>query len=129
MEITLLKGKLHKATVTGANLEYEGSCAIDSNLLEAAGIIPYEQIDIYNITSGERLTTYAIEAPANSGTISIQGAAAHKANIGDRVIIAAFAKMNEKEASSFEPKKVLLDINNKIVDFPEDNQIQLSEVS
>jgi len=129
MEITLLKGKLHKATVTGANLEYEGSCAIDTELLKASGIIPYEQIDIYNITSGERLTTYAIEAPAGSGTISIQGAAAHKANIGDRVIIAAYARMSESEATTYQPKKVLLDTDNRVIDFPEDNQIKLSEVS
>lgn len=122
MKLTILKGKLHKATVTAVNLEYEGSCAIDSDLLKASGILPYEQIDIYNITSGERFTTYAIEAEKNSGIISIQGAAAHKATVGDLVIIAAYAKMSEKEAMTFQPKKILLDEKNKI------KYISLSEV-
>ena len=115
MELTLLKGKLHRAVVTGANLEYEGSVAIDTELLRAANILPYEQVDIYNITSGERLTTYAIEAPAGSRTISIQGAAAHKANIGDRVIIAAYVRMDEAQAKQHIPSAVLLDENNEIV--------------
>jgi len=114
MILTLLKGKLHRAVVTGANLDYEGSVAIDTDLLEAAGILPYEQVDIYNITSGERLTTYAIEAPAGSKTISIQGAAAHKASVGDRVIIAAFIQMNEEEARNWIPKAILLDDNNEV---------------
>lgn len=124
MELTLLKGKLHRAKVTGANLEYEGSVAIDTELLKAANILPYEQVDIYNITNGERLTTYAIEAPAGSKTISIQGAAAHKANVGDRVIIAAFARMNEAEAKRYIPSAVLLNEENEIIDFPDSTVVK-----
>ncbi len=127
MQITMLKGKLHRAVVTGANLEYEGSVAIDTDLLKAANILPYEQVDIYNITSGERLTTYAIEAPAGSRTISIQGAAAHKATVGDRVIIAAFIRMNEAEAKAHTPSAILLNEENNIVAMP--SNPPLSEVS
>lgn len=115
MFLTLLKCKLHKATVTHSELEYEGSCAIDSALLEAAGIRPYEQIQIYNITNGERFTTYAISAERGSGVISVNGAAAHKARPGDRVIICAYAQMNEAEAANFRPALVYLDGRNRIV--------------
>ncbi|HYQ71161.1 MAG TPA: aspartate 1-decarboxylase, partial [Gammaproteobacteria bacterium] len=87
MHITLLKSKLHHANVTHAELEYEGSCAIDGNLLQAADIREYEQIQIYNLNNGERFITYAIRAEEGSGIISVNGAAAHKANPGDRVII------------------------------------------
>jgi len=87
MQLTLLKCKLHRACVTHAELDYEGSCAIDRDLLERAGILPYEQIQIYNLANGERFTTYAIEAERGSRVISINGAAAHKAAPGDRVII------------------------------------------
>ncbi len=112
--ITMLKGKLHRATVTEANLEYEGSVAIDSDLMNAAGILPYEQVDIYNITSGERLTTYAITAEAGSGEIGIQGAAAHKANKGDLVIICAYIQMSPDEAKGHQAAAILLDENNRI---------------
>src|SRR5438445_8864866 len=88
MQLTLLKAKLHRACVTHAELDYDGSCAIDSKLLDAAGILEFEQINIYNIANGERFTTYAIKAEAGSGIISVNGAAAHKARVGDRVIIA-----------------------------------------
>lgn len=115
MFLTLLKCKLHKAIVTHSELEYEGSCAIDSSLLEAAGIRPYEQIQIYNITNGERFTTYAISAERGSGVISVNGAAAHKARPGDRVIICAYAQMNEAEAANFRPALVYLDGRNRIV--------------
>ena len=91
MQITLLKSKLHHANVTHAELEYEGSCAIDGVLLEAANIREYEQIQIYNLNNGERFTTYAIRAEDNSGIISVNGAAAHKANPGDRIIICTYA--------------------------------------
>ena len=93
MEITVLKTKLHQACVTHAELEYDGSCAIDGVLLDKAGIHEYEQIDIYNITNGERFTTYAIRAEENSRIISVNGAAAHKANPGDRVIICAYGRI------------------------------------
>ena len=114
MEITLLKAKLHQATVTLTELEYEGSCAIDSDLLAAAGIHEYEQIQIYNLNNGERFTTYAIQAEAGSGVISVNGAAAHKANEGDRVIICAYARLSQHEVANFKPKLVYLDQANRI---------------
>lgn len=114
MELTLLKGKLHRATVTHANLEYEGSVAIDIDLMKAANILPYEQVDIYNITNGERFTTYAIVAPGGSKTIGIQGAAAHKAKAGDKVIICAYARMSEEEAKQYKPSAILLGEDNEI---------------
>ena len=115
MEITLLKSKLHKATVTLTELEYEGSCAIDADLLSAAGIHEYEQIQIYNLNNGERFTTYAIQAEAGSGVISVNGAAAHKANKGDRVIICCYLRLSQQEVASFKPKLVYLDPMNKIL--------------
>jgi aspartate 1-decarboxylase len=114
MVLTLLKCKLHKAWVTHSELEYEGSCAIDGQLLDAAGIHEYEQIQIYNIANGERFTTYAIRAEEGSGVISVNGAAAHKANPGDRVIICSYAQMDAEEASKFKPTLVYLDTENHI---------------
>ncbi len=114
MEITLLKSKLHQATVTLTELEYEGSCAIDADLLSAAGINEYEQIQIYNLNNGERFTTYAIQAEAGSGVISVNGAAAHKANKGDRVIICCYARMTQEEVAKFKPSLVYLDGANQI---------------
>lgn len=114
MQLTLLKAKLHKAHVTHSELEYEGSCAIDSALLEAAGVHEYEQIHIYNLNNGERFTTYAIRAEAGSGTISVNGAAAHKANPGDRVIICAYAVLARNEVANFKPSLVYLDKDNRI---------------
>jgi aspartate 1-decarboxylase len=114
MELTLLRAKLHKVKVTHAELEYEGSCAIDAEFLEESGILENEQIDIYNIDNGERFTTYAIRAEAGSGIISINGAAAHKAQPGDRVIICAYGRMSEEEAKSFKPNLVYFDGNNSI---------------
>ena len=115
MEITLLKSKLHKATVTLTELEYEGSCAIDADLLSAAGINEYEQIHIYNLNNGERFTTYAIQAEAGSGVISVNGAAAHKANKGDRVIICCYVRLTPQEVSQFKPTLVYVDPANQIV--------------
>lgn len=114
MMITLLKGKLHKAHVTHCELEYEGSCAIDMLLLKAAGIIPFEQIQIYDIDNGERFTTYAIEAEAGSGVISVNGAAAHKAAVGHRVIICAYGQMDAVDAQKFTPNLVYLGAGNRI---------------
>lgn len=114
MQVTMLKGKLHKARVTHSELEYEGSCAIDGQLLDAAGILQYEQIDIYNLANGERFTTYAIRSEEGSGVISVNGAAAHKANPGDRVIICAYVRMSEAEARIYKPKLVYVDANNRI---------------
>jgi len=114
MEITVLKAKLHQACVTHSELEYDGSCAIDGVLMDKAGIHEYEQIDIYNITNGERFTTYAIRAEDHSRIISVNGAAAHKANPGDRVIICAYGRINENEINQFKPKLVYLDQDNNI---------------
>ncbi len=114
MQITLLKSKLHHAHVTHSELEYEGSCAIDSGLLEAADIREYEQIHVYNLANGERFTTYAIRAEAGSGIISVNGAAAHKAQPGDRVIICTYAVLSEQEAAAFQPQLVYLDTDNRI---------------
>lgn len=114
MHRTMMKSKIHRATVTDANLGYEGSITIDEELMEKANIIPYEQVDIYNVTGGERFTTYAIKGDRNSGVICINGAAAHKARKGDIVIIVTYARFEEKELASFEPQKVYVDESNKI---------------
>ncbi|HEB59900.1 MAG TPA: aspartate 1-decarboxylase [Gammaproteobacteria bacterium] len=114
MQLTLLKAKLHRAHVTHSELEYEGSCAIDGKLLEAAGIHEYEQIEIYNITNGERFTTYAIRAEDGSGVVSVNGAAAHKADPGDIIIICAYARLNQQEVASFKPTLVYLNEDNRI---------------
>ena len=114
MFTTFLKAKLHGARVTHSELEYEGSCAIDSALLDAAGIHEYEQIQIYNVANGERFTTYAIKAERGSGVISVNGAAAHRADPGDKLIICTYAALNEAEQKSFKPVLVYLDENNAI---------------
>ena len=126
MQITLLKAKLHLARVTHSELDYEGSCAIDSDLLEAAGIREYEQIQIYNVANGERLTTYAIRAAAGSGIISVNGAAAHKASPGDRVIICSYAILNQQEAVGFKPTLIYLDEANRIVRTGSDIPVQVA---
>lgn len=114
MQHTLLNAKLHRARVTHSELHYEGSCAIDSTLLKTAGIHEYEQIQIYNVTNGERFTTYAICAEAGSGIISVNGAAAHKANVGDIIIICSYVVLNQHELASFKPTLVYLDEHNHI---------------
>lgn len=114
MQTTLLKGKLHMARVTQAELWYDGSCAIDSNLVKLAGLREFEQIDIYNVDNGERFTTYVILAAAGSGTVSMNGAAARKVQVGDRVIIAAYGQFNEAEAEQFKPKLVYLGDKNAV---------------
>lgn len=114
MQRMMLKSKIHRVTVTHAELHYEGSCAIDENLLDAADIREYQQIDIYNVNNGERFTTYAIRAERGSGTISVNGAAARKAAAGDLLIIASYAMMNEIELAAFEPNLVYVDAKNRI---------------
>ena len=114
MNTVMLKGKLHRVTVTHSELEYEGSCAIDGHLLDIAGINEYEQIHIYNLKNGERFVTYAIRAEDNSGIISVNGAAAHKADKGDRLIICAYAGLSEVEMQKFKPTLVYLDSENHI---------------
>ncbi len=116
MQITLLKSKRHHANVTHAELDYEGSCAIDGALFAAANIREYEQIQIYNLANGERFTTYAIRAEDHSGVISVNGAAAHKASPGDRIIICTYASMSQQGAAIFKPTLVYLDAGNRIKD-------------
>ena len=115
MQLTLLKAKLHRARVTHAELEYEGSCAIDASLLDAAGIHEYEQIEIYNVTNGARFSTYAIRAESGSGVISVNGAAAHKAEVSDVVIICAYGQLDAAEVESFRPTLIYLNSRNQIV--------------
>ena len=124
MKITLLKSKVHRACVTHAEREYEGSCAIDGRVLDLAGIHQYEQIQVYNINNGERFTTYAIRAEAGSGIVSVNGAAAHKADPGDRVIICAYVTIEQSEAPSHKPKLVYLDDQNQITDTRQDIPVQ-----
>ena len=114
MMLTLLKSKIHRATVTQADLNYNGSISIDTDLMKASGILPFEQVDVLDITNGARITTYAIEAPAGSGTITINGAAAHLVNVGDLVIICAYASMSPEEAKKFEPTIILVDEKNRV---------------
>ena len=115
MQRIMLKAKLHRVHVTHSELDYEGSCAIDDDLLDAADIREYQQIDIYNITNGERFTTYAIRAQRGSGLISVNGAAAHKANPGDILIIASYAMYNEIELQKYHPLLVYVDEYNRII--------------
>ena len=115
MQRIMLKSKLHRVRVTHSELHYEGSCAIDDDLLDAADIREYQQIDIYNVTNGERFTTYAIRAQRGSGVISVNGAAAHKANPGDILIIASYAMYNELELQKYHPQLVYVDEYNRIV--------------
>lgn len=110
----MLKSKLHRVRVTHSELDYEGSVAIDERLLEAADILEYERVEVYNLRNGERFATYAIRAEAGSGVISVNGAAAHKANPGDLVIICAYAEYEEREASSAKPRLVYVDGSNRI---------------
>lgn len=113
MNITMLKSKIHRATVTQCELHYEGSLTIDSDLLEASGIIAHEQIDVLNINSGARFTTYAIEGKRGSGIIGVNGAAARLCQTGDMVIICAYGHMDAAKAKSFTPTVVFVDENNR----------------
>ncbi len=115
MRRTFFKSKIHRATVTQADLDYEGSVTIDEDLMDAAGIWNYEAVHIWNVTRGTRLQTYAIKGQRGSGVICINGAAAHLMKPKDMVIIATFAELEESEARSFAPKVVLVDRQNKIV--------------
>ena len=114
MQLIMLKGKIHRATVTGADLDYEGSIEIDSSLMEAAGILPFEQVDIWSITTGDRFSTYALPAEKHSGIIALNGAAARKVQPRDEIIIAAFVSVNEKEALNWKPKVVFVDEQNRV---------------
>jgi len=114
MDRTLLKSKIHRATVTEADLEYEGSVTVDRDLMDAADLLHYEQVHIFNITNGHRLTTYVIEGQRGSKVICVNGAAAHLAKEGDRIIIASFASYDEEECKNHAPKLIYVDEKNNI---------------
>ncbi|MDQ2972180.1 MAG: aspartate 1-decarboxylase [Rhodanobacteraceae bacterium] len=114
MQLNMLKAKVHRATVTHAELHYEGSIAIDGELLDAAGIREYEQIHAWNVNNGERFVTYALRAQENSGIVSVNGSAAHRAQPGDLIIIAAFVTLTQVEAEQFQPTLVYVDAANRI---------------
>lgn len=114
MQTIMLKAKLHQARVTHSVLNYEGSCAIDGALLELTGLREFEQIQIYNIDNGKRFTTYIIRGEDNSGIISVNGAAAHLADVGDRVIICAYGNYDEQELATFKPKMVYMNEDNSV---------------
>lgn len=115
MQTIMLKAKLHRARVTHSELEYEGSCAIDGLLLDRSGIREYEQIHIYNVNNGERFTTYAIRAEEGSGIVSVNGAAARLAAVGDIVIICAYVGLNQNELLNYQPNLVYVNERNQIV--------------
>jgi aspartate 1-decarboxylase len=109
----ILYSKIHRATVTAADLHYEGSITIDRRLMDLADLVPHQQVQIYNISNGARFETYVMEGAADSGCIQINGAAAHKAGVGDLIIVAAYAAMSRQEAATWKPKIVLLDRHNR----------------
>ncbi len=115
MQRVLLKSKIHRVTVTAADLDYEGSLTLDRNLMDAADLFPYEEIDIFNLTNGHRFSTYVIEGPQGSNTVCVNGAAAHLARKGDCLIIADFAIYNEEQSRVHKPKLVYVDEENNII--------------
>lgn len=115
MKRTLFKSKIHRATVTDANLEYEGSITLDEELMKAADILPWEQVHVWDVTSGNRLVTYAIPGKGGSGVVCINGAGAHLIQKGNIVIVATFAEYNEEQVLHHEPKRVLVDAKNRIL--------------
>ena len=116
MQRIMLRAKIHRAKVTRANIEYEGSIEIDEDLLDASGMLPFEQVQIYNINNGNRFETYIIKGKKGSGIISVNGAAARLVTIGDNLIIASYAIMSEEEARNLKSKMIRLGPDNKIVD-------------
>lgn len=116
MQRSLLSAKIHNCTLTDANINYMGSISIDQTLLDAAGIIPYEQVQVVNVANGERFITYAITAPANSGAIELNGAAARLGVKGDRLIIMTYAQFSEEELKNYHPTVVMVDENNRILE-------------
>jgi aspartate 1-decarboxylase len=114
MQRIMLRSKIHRVKVTQADLDYEGSCGIDEDLLDAADIKVFEKIELYNVNNGERFSTYAIKGKRGSGEISLNGAAARRAHLGDLLIICTYAPMNESEVETYIPKIVFVDGNNKI---------------
>jgi aspartate 1-decarboxylase len=115
MRRTFFKSKIHRATVTQADLEYEGSVTLDEDLMDAAGVWEYEAVHVWNVTRGTRLQTYALKGQRGSGVVCVNGAAAHLNKPGDTVILATFAELEESEARGFKPTVVLVDSQNRIV--------------
>lgn len=114
MRRIMLKAKIHRAKVTQTDLDYEGSLTLDANLMNAADMLPYEQVHVYNATNGERFLTYLIKGEKDSGIVGINGAAAHKAQVGDELIIATYTVLGEEKTDYFMPKIILVDENNHI---------------
>jgi aspartate 1-decarboxylase len=114
MLLTMMKAKIHRATITEADLEYEGSITVDQALLRESGILTNEQVHVYDVSNGNRFVTYAIEGPAGSGVICVNGAAARLVHKGDRVIIVAYAQMSSEEAKSHKPRVLLMDDGNRV---------------
>lgn len=115
MTRNMLKSKIHRATVTRADLDYVGSIEIDENLMEAADILVNEQVHVWNVTTGDRFVTYAVPGPRQSGVICVNGAAAHLANAGDLVIIASFTELKDEAARQWEPRLIFVDPRNRII--------------
>jgi aspartate 1-decarboxylase len=124
MQTTMLKAKLHRATVTRSELGYEGSCAIDGNILDLSGIREYEQIQIYNINNGARFTTYAIRAEEGSGVFSVNGAAARLACPGDLIIVCAYALYDQKELANYQPTLIYFNEKNEVLRTASSIQVQ-----
>jgi len=116
MRRTMLGGKIHRATVTGADIDYEGSVTLDGDLLDAAGMLPGEAVSIWDVTNGARLTTYTLEGPRGSGVVCVNGAAAHHVRTGDIVIIASFVSMDDDEARAWQPRVAFVDARNRVVE-------------
>lgn len=114
MRRIMLESKIHKARVTETNQDYEGSLTLDESLMEAAGMVPYEQVHVYNISNGERFVTYLIKGQKETGVVGVNGAAAHKAKVGDELIIASYVVLEEEKTGFFSPKIVIVDENNGI---------------
>lgn len=114
MKRMMLKSKIHGAIVTNTNIDYEGSLTLDEDLMKSADLMPYEQVHIYNITNGERFTTYLIKGKRGSGEVCVNGAAARKVSVGDKIIIASYTLLDEKEVDFFSPKIVIIEGDNKI---------------
>lgn len=128
MQRTLLYAKIHNCTLTAANLNYVGSISIDRTLLDTAGILPYEQVQVVNANNGERLITYAIAAPANSGAIELNGAAARLGMTGDRLIIMTYAQLSQEELKTFCPTVVLVDEKNRLLEVRRYDDLLLAKV-
>jgi aspartate 1-decarboxylase len=117
----MCKSKIHRATVTEANVDYVGSLTIDSDLLEMCDILPYEQVHVVNVTNGERLVTYAIPGPSGSGVMCLNGAAAHKGEVGDIIIVITYGQFTNEEARELQPRVAFVDENNRPIELLESN--------